>query len=484
MLRWLLIFVLALIPLGGFMYWRLHEFTAPVENIYVPLKVAMPKTDIDLDGAQQHLAQALQFKTIADVDGSPRDPAAFLSFETWLTSTYPAIASAATVERIADYSLLYTWTGSDPKAAPILIIGHLDVASVEGGGEFSGVLRNGAVWGRGAQIGKGPLISILEAANALAVSGFKPRRTVILAFGHDGDVRGEAGAAQIAKVLKARGVKAWFGVDEGPPVAANNALTNRPSVLLALTEKRELNLIVRSESPPGAASIRRQQAVTNVAQALVALDAMPNSASLTDEPTADMLRALALEMPASRAFVIANSWLFEPLILFQLRNAPGAEDLIATTVSPTVVEGGANQTLNPSEARAMINVRLHPRETPEQFIERARMIVSAFPGVTLEWEEEPGPPIPMSSDKSAAFRLVATLASKSAGNVTVAPCLYIGSTDARHYTGVAQDLYRHTPALWNDDDVRNVMGPREHLSRDNLARMIGFYKSIIVEAAG
>ena len=154
------------------------------------------------------------------------------------------------------------------------------------------------------------------------------------------------------------------------------------------------------------------------------------------------------------------------------------KDLIATTVSPTVVEGGA--TRPQSLPGAGDDQCACIARDAEQFIERARMIVSAFPGVTLEWEEG-GAAVPMSSDKSAAFRLVATLANKSAGNVTVAPCLYIGSTDARHYRRGAGSLpprprsgtMMTCAALW-----------AEGISRDNLARMIGFYKSIIVEAAG
>ena len=349
---------------------------------------------------------------------------------------------------------------------------------------FSGAARGGAIWGRGAQIGKSPLIAILEAADSLAAADFTPKRTIIFAFGHDGDVRGEAGAAQIAKLLKARGVKAWFALDEGPPAVSLNPLTGKPSVLIGVTEKRDLDLVVTAAAPAGAAAVRGQQAVTALAEAIVALDSMPNSASLSDQPTHDMMRALAADMPYSRALVIANAWVFEPLILLQMRNSPGAEDLLSTTVSPTVVQGGDNQTLKPAEARATINVRLHPRDTPASFLARARMIVSAYPGVTADWENPPGPPIPIASDTSDSYRLIAALAGDMADHALVAPSLYIGSTDARHYVDVARDVYRFTPAIWSADDISDVMGPNEHLSDKNLGRMIAFYRSLIAEAAG
>jgi carboxypeptidase PM20D1 len=483
MLRWLFIFFAIVLPLGAFMAWRTAELKAPAAPVAARIIAPAPGAPVDLARAEQHLSHAIQFRTVAGDDGAPRDPATFLGFESWLTSTYAALGAAAKIERVADYSLLYTWQGSDAQAAPILLLAHLDVAADPGAATFSGAMRGGAIWGRGAQIGKSPLIALLEAADALAASGFKPKRTIIFAFGHDGDVRGEAGAAQIARLLKARGVKAWFALDEGPPAVSLNPLTGKASVLIGVTEKRDLDLVVTAAAPAGAAAVRGQQAVTMLAEAIVALDSMPNAASLSDQPTHDMMRALAADMPYSRAFVIANAWAFEPLILMQMRNSPGAEDLLSTTVSPTIVQGGDNQTLKPAEARATINVRLHPRDTPQGFLARARMIVSAFPGVTVAWESPPGPPIPIASDTSDAYRLIAAVAGDGAGHAAVAPSLYIGSTDARHYDGVARDAYRFTPAIWSADDIRNVMGPNEHLSGENFARMIAFYRSLIVEAA-
>lgn len=52
--------------------------------------------------------------------------------------------------------------------------------------------------GRGALDVKVGAVGLLEAANALLESGYSPRRTLLLAFGHDEEVGGTAGAAHIA----------------------------------------------------------------------------------------------------------------------------------------------------------------------------------------------------------------------------------------------------------------------------------------------
>ena len=50
-------------------------------------------------------------------------------------------------------------------------------------------------------------MSILEAVEMLIASGFQPRQTVYLIFGHDEEVLGTRGAQQVVKLFKERGVK-------------------------------------------------------------------------------------------------------------------------------------------------------------------------------------------------------------------------------------------------------------------------------------
>ncbi|KAF6251333.1 hypothetical protein COO60DRAFT_635459 [Scenedesmus sp. NREL 46B-D3] len=69
---------------------------------------------------------------------------------------------------------------------------------------FSGAVADGHVWGRGALDIKGAAMGLLEAATALLQEGFQPRRTLLIALGHDEEVGGAKGAAQMAALLAAR----------------------------------------------------------------------------------------------------------------------------------------------------------------------------------------------------------------------------------------------------------------------------------------
>lgn len=73
------------------------------------------------------------------------------------------------------------------------------------------------VWGRGSSDCKSNVIGILSALEHLLSSGFRPSRTLLIAFGQDEEAHGYFGATRIAKVLEERygrhGVAAI--VDEG-----------------------------------------------------------------------------------------------------------------------------------------------------------------------------------------------------------------------------------------------------------------------------
>lgn len=112
------------------------------------------------------------------------------------------------------------------------------------------------VWGRGAWDDKGNLISQMEAIELLAASGFKPRRTIHLAFGADEEVGGERGAKQIAALLKSRGERLDFVIDEGLLITEGvlPGLT-KPAALIGVAEKGFLSVQLKVGATPGHSSM-------------------------------------------------------------------------------------------------------------------------------------------------------------------------------------------------------------------------------------
>src|SRR4029450_5611781 len=122
-------------------------------------------------------------------------------------------------QTIGDHSLLFTWRGQKTDLKPVLLMGHMDVVPADAQNwkypPFSGAIADGYIWGRGALDDKSTVTGLLEAAEILTNQGFKPQRTVYLAFGHDEEIAGDQGAVKVAALLKTQGVQLEFVLDEG-----------------------------------------------------------------------------------------------------------------------------------------------------------------------------------------------------------------------------------------------------------------------------
>jgi carboxypeptidase PM20D1 len=159
----------------------------------------VPRAAVDAQAAATRLAEAIRFKAISSYEKPDQHAEALRGMQAHIEKSFPAFHAAAKREIVADYSLLYTWEGADPKAQPIALLAHQDVVPVAPGTEkdwqqppYDGVIADGFIWGRGSWDDKGNLYSMLEAAEAMAREGFRPKRTIYFAFGHDEETAGTA----------------------------------------------------------------------------------------------------------------------------------------------------------------------------------------------------------------------------------------------------------------------------------------------------
>jgi len=490
-LRWIIGLLLAgLVAIGGVVAWRTSQFV-PAPGVEAAA-VAAPELTFDADAAAARLGRAIQFETISVQEGQTWNAAPFTAQRSWLESAYPAFHAVAQREIVNGESLLFTWAGSDASLAPILLLAHLDVVPVEEWSRkdwtsepFSGAVRDGFVWGRGAIDDKGSLIAILEAANVLAQSGFKPKRTLIFAFGHDEEVSGRDGAQAMAKILADRGVKAWFAMDEGQATIARHPMTGGPVSLIGIAEKGYATLRVTASARAGHSSMPdKDTAVTLLSEAVLRIHRMPIEMKLEGGPAIDMIRALAPQLPMTLRAAAANEWLFSPVINQQLGADPQAAALVRTTVAPTMLEGGPKENIIPGRAVAWINFRLHPRDTSASILARAQEAVKGIPDVTVEWDRPPNEASAVSSTTSDSYALIAAMARVAAPGAPVAPGLVLGGTDSRYYGGVAENVYRFAPAIYEGEDIAGIHGKNERLSVENLARMIRGYAHLMTAGAG
>lgn len=432
----------------------------------------------------EHLAGAIRIPTVSYQDSIPRR-VALAQLRVYLASIFPRTHATLEHEVVGDGNLLFTWTGTDSALEPIVMMGHMDVVPVEAGSErlwthppFSGDIADGFIWGRGALDDKVGVLSLLEAVEALLAEGVRPRRTVILAFGADEEVAGR-GATDIIGALRSRGVRPLVAIDEGSAVVRGVMPgTSRPVGLIGISEKGAASVELTVEGTGGHSSMPpAQTAVGVIAHAIDQLEMRPMKARL-DGPTAAMFDRVGRDLTLPYRIALANLWLSRPLLVRSLSGSPMTNATIRTTTAPTVVQGSPKDNVLPIRARAIVNFRIIPGETPETVLQHVRMTV-ADPRVRIALNGEPSPPSPVSSTSSASYLTLARTIRAFEPDAIVAPSLVVGATDARHYAGYARDVYRFLPVTLGPDDLARIHGKNERVGVRAYARAVTFQTKLI-----
>jgi carboxypeptidase PM20D1 len=458
-----------------------------------PAAKAPPAGDlvaVDAAAAAARLAGAVRIPTVTHSDRARIDWAPFARLHAYLESAFPRLHATLAREVVAPHSLLYTWAGTDPAAAPILLLAHQDVVPIEPGTEgawsqppFAGVIADGFVWGRGALDDKGSLMAQLEAVEALLAAGFRPRRTIHFAFGHDEEIGGE-GARAVAALLRDRGVRAEFVLDEGgsitlgmfpgvdPPVAAiMNAEKGYVSVRLTARDAGG-----HSSMPPPVTAVGR------LAAAVARLEQRPLPPRL-GPPVTDVLDRLAPALPLTGRLAIANRWLFGALIERALARSPVTNALVRTTTAPTIFQAGIKDNILPVEARAVVNFRVRPGETVAEVLAQVRAAV-ADPAVELAIDDFSSEPSPVSGTDTPAFAALERTVNEVFPEALVAPGLVVGATDSRHYGAVRAAGYNFVPLPLDALDLKRIHGINERVAVKDYARAVQFYARLLRNTAG
>ncbi len=480
--------ILVFVAFVGLMVFLLARALAlPSRQVQVK---PVPRITLDETALAERLAAALRFETISYQDPAALPRGEFDKFQRWLAETYPLLHAHLSLERVSDLSLLYTWQGRDPQLPPLLLLAHQDVVPVgtpERWSEppFAGRMDGGFVWGRGAIDDKSSLLSICEAVELLLARGFRPERTVLLAFGHDEEVGGANGATQVAALLASRSVHAWFALDEGGVILSPGVVPgiSGPVALIGVAEKGYVTLDVVAKAEGGHSSMPpRHTAAGILAKAIVALEDHPMPGGVGGV-TGSTIAYLAPEMPLPGRVLLANLWLFAAPLDTLLSSQPSVNAFLRTTTAVTQLTGSPKDNILPSEAVAGVNFRILPGDTIDLVEKRARAVVDD-PRVEVRtrspaWEASPVSPI-----DAASFALLARTIRESFPDAIVAPSLVLGGTDERHYGEVTKELYRFQPFRMDRADMKRPHGIDERMSTQNYADAVRYQVQLLVNAAG
>src|SRR5271165_1068164 len=328
----------------------------------------------------------------------------------------------------------------------LLLHGHLDVVPADPAGwsvhPFSGEIRDGVLWGRGAVDMKNADAVLLALVSQWARSGTRPRRDIVLAFTADEEDTAEFGARWLVErhpelfegCTEAVGESGAFTFHAGPgqrlyPIAS----AERGIAWLKLT--------ARGRAGHGAKP-NEANAVIRLAEAITRIGAFAWPVRLI--PT---VRAAVEAIAAAAGTQLPDGALTGGLTTEELLARLGpAGALVAGTVrnsaNPTMLQAGYKINVIPGDAIGYVDGRVLPGHEAEF---RDTMDELTGPDVTWEYVHEE---IPLEAplDAPVMASMTQALLAEDPGS-TVVPYCMSGGTDAKHFSRLGMTCYGFTPLV-------------------------------------
>jgi len=454
----------------------------------------------DPNAAVERLAESVRFRTISHESNhadseEEREVRAEAEKEfdrllTWLERTYTRVFATLRRTKLDCHSLILEWPGRDRRLKPFLLASHMDVVPVDPETEaewlhppFSGDVADGFVWGRGTLDDKVGVVGILEAVEALIGSGFEPRRTLYLAFGHDEEVSGLNGALKIVHHFRQRNLTLEFVLDEGGSMtSAILKQVSKNVALVGIAEKGYLSAELVAHGPGGHSSMpTAENPIGILAQAVAKLYNNPMPASISGA-VKEMLEFLAPDVDSlAERVVLSNLWLFSPVVTRALDRGATASS-IRTSSALTRFNAGVKDNVLPKKATATINFRILPGETPADCVAYINRTVNDPRVEVSVLGDHTNLPSPVSPTDSLGWHVVQSTIHQLFPEVVVAPYLTMGATDGRYYHALTDNVYRFIPYVLGDDDLARIHGVNERVAVSDVTASVKFYGRLIINA--
>ncbi|MGI5429728.1 M20/M25/M40 family metallo-hydrolase [Streptomyces sp. CA-179760] len=328
--------------------------------------------------------------------------------------------------------------GTDPGAGALLLHGHLDVVPAEAAGwsvhPFSGEVRDGVVWGRGAVDMKNMDAMILAVLRAWARQGVRPRRDIVIAFTADEEASAEDGSGFLADEHAALFEGCTEGISESGAFTFHDG-NGRQIYPIAAGERGTawLKLTARGRAGHGS-KVNRDNAVTRLSAAITRI----GEHEWPPRPTATV-RAALTELAA--LYGIDSDLTDVDALLDKLGPAAKlVESTVRNSANPTMLTAGYKVNVIPGEAVAQVDGRYLPGGEDE-----FRETLDRLTGPDVEWEFHHREVALESPVDSATFARMRAAVEEFAPEGHVVPYCMSGGTDAKQFSRLGITGYGFTP---------------------------------------
>ncbi|MEV0989660.1 M20/M25/M40 family metallo-hydrolase [Streptomyces sp. NPDC049949] len=332
--------------------------------------------------------------------------------------------------------------GTDPGAEALLVHGHLDVVPAEAADwsvdPFSGEIRDGVVWGRGAVDMKNMDAMVLAVVRAWARAGIRPRRDIVIAYTADEEDSAVDGSGFLAD----RHAHLFEGCTEGLSESGAFTVHNGPGQTLYPIAAGErgtawLKLTARGAAGHGSKP-NRANAVSRLAGAVARIGEYRWPVRLTDTVAACITRLAALQGlsvdPRARGFDT-------DAVLGKLGPAGLlVEATVRNSANPTMLSAGYKLNVIPGTATAYVDGRMLPG-TEAEFI----ATLDELTGPDVGWEFHHREVALEAPVDGRTFGILSEAVERFDPEGHVVPFCMAGGTDAKQFSRLGITGYGFSP---------------------------------------
>jgi acetylornithine deacetylase/succinyl-diaminopimelate desuccinylase-like protein len=377
---------------------------------------------------------------------------------------------------------LYARIKGDGSRRPLILLSHTDVVMADAARwsvpPFSGEIRDGFIYGRGATDMKGTAAVHVTLMRLLKRHNVPLKRDLILLAVADEEAGG-SGARSIIENHPDLIRGAEFLLNEGDVAYVKDGKLQQYGV--DVMEKAALWLRIIASGPAGHASIPlRDSSVNRLLDALGRLRAWETPITVAPAVAEGYrMRAAQQADPVLRAaYADLEKSLRNPRLRKRLLEDATLNAEVRNTFTITGLHGSDKVNVIPGAAWAQIDARLLPGETPDGFVAKLRGVLND-PGLKIEILEGSTPT--GSRSDTPLMDAIRKVAAQRDPSVPVIPTMLTSSTDSAKFRAVGITAYGFEPFKLDDGEISRSHGNDERVSIENIGFALQFLYDVILE---
>jgi len=398
-------------------------------------------------------------------------------------------AAKLIAEKLSEYGLKYEILTSEGKRANIitrikgeepgpslLLLSHLDVVPAKPEDwkyhPFSGVIKDGYIWGRGAIDDKGHVVMELFTLIALVENKVNFKGEIIYAATADEEKGGKYGAEWLVENHPEK-IKAEYVINEGGGIGLK---TDDQIVFTVQTaEKGVYWFKLKVKGKPGHASIPAsgENAITIMSDIIREIKKNKPRIHIT-KPVKMMINTLAKASGKTlSAKLLLNPLTCDKALKILAKENPSLaafiDAMLRNTITPTIFRAGYKENIIPDDAECTFDCRLLPGFN-ENFVKE--YIKSIAGRIKYELEFIHKEPASESKIETRLYDTIRNVITSKFPNSLITPYMSTGGTDSRFFRWKFNSIaYGFQPLVVDnqlDEFLKMIHGVNERISIENL----------------